>query len=80
MKGKNRVNINPGLIPAVKSLHRFDSIIEGFSFSQNPRYFSQRGRGGGGERQKGHEKPTVGPCRLFRLGSEVLGCRKLQGQ
>lgn len=31
---ENRVNKNPGLIPAMKSLHHFDSIIEAFSFSQ----------------------------------------------
>lgn len=47
---ENKVNKNPGLIPALKSLHHFDNIIEAFAFSQS---FSQRGRSEGGTRWEG---------------------------
>lgn len=49
----NQVNKDPGLTLARKSLHRVDYINGGFFFFSNPQYFSQMGRGEGGERWEG---------------------------
>jgi phosphoenolpyruvate carboxylase len=77
---ENRVNKNPDLIAAMKSLHRFDSIIEAFSFSQifniSPKEAEVTKRKDG----KGHEKPSAGSLdwALQSLAAENFRDDKIQ--
>lgn len=51
---------DPGLIPAIPSLHHVHYIIEVFFFFSNPHCFSQIGRGGGGARWEGPRASLCG--------------------
>lgn len=78
MKGK--IESTKGFIPAMKSLHHFDSIIEAFSFSHILNISPKEAEVMKGKDGKGHEKPSAGSLdwALQSLAAKIFRDDKIQ--